>query len=546
MNTQYRTGFIIFSFAGALICLSYLDPAIAINNYLFIKLNSLGTFFSESILTFLTEFGNAAILLIASIIPICYSRKFFRLIISSTLIGIFLSRGLKILLDIPRPGASLTREEFFVIEPILTSQSVPSGHAFSLFLFLSCLVTSGMIKKNYFILLIFAFSFIAFTRVFVGAHWPMDILIGASLGFSLPILLASLANKKSKILDALYLLIFIILIIIAFYLILISNFSTYDFANEIGWLYIFILLSPLLFLNLLKIENIFSAALDYLAKINLFQSKFLKFFLPLIISSTFIYLIFQYGSFSSFLSMTENMDLHLLFVAQSLLVLSLLIRATRLRRFFKNETESSGIVRITFLHNFFNNFLPMRIGEFSFPLMLRESYSIDNKISLRALFIFRLTDLLSITSLSLFIFLGFYYSSMIIILITVAWYFGVSYLLQERDIEKNLFEKIEILIWSFLAWCIKIFALTFLLLSLVTVSLESSFVAVIFGELTSILPIHGFAGTGTYEGGIILGLNSFDKSINIDSMISASLLVHFTVLLYSLILAIVSKFIKKI
>ena len=98
---------------------------------------------------------------------------------------------------------------------------------------------------------------------------------------------------------------------------------------------------------------------------------------------------------------------------------------------------------------------------------------------------------------------------------------------------------------SLLAWFIKVFALTYLLLSLISVSLESSFVAVIFGELTSILPIHGFAGTGTYEGGIIFGLNYFDKNINIDSMISASVLVHFTVLLYSLILAIVSTFIKK-
>ena len=130
-------------------------------------------------------------------------------------------------------------------------------------------------------------------------------------------------------------------------------------------------------------------------------------------------------------------------------------------------------------------------------------------------------------------------------LILVTWYLGVSYLLQERDIKKNPFEKIEILILSLLAWSIKIFALTYLLLSLISASLESSFVAVIFGELTSILPIHGFAGTGTYEGGIIFGLNSFDKNINIDSMISASLLVHFTVLLYSLILAIVSTFIKK-
>jgi hypothetical protein len=40
--------------------------------------------------------------------------------------------------------------------------------------------------------------------------------------------------------------------------------------------------------------------------------------------------------------------------------------------------------------------------------------------------------------------------------ILVAWYLGVSYLLQERDIKKNLFEKIEILILSLLAWFIKI------------------------------------------------------------------------------------------
>ena len=145
-----------------------------------------------------------------------------------------------------------------------------------------------MIKKNYFVLLIFAFSLIAFTRILVGAHWPMDILIGASLGFSLPLLLASLADRSSKILDTLYSVFFIILLSIALYTILIGNFSTYDFANEIGWLYILIFLSPLLFLNLLKIENILSIALDYFTKIKVSQSNFFKIFMPLLISSTFI------------------------------------------------------------------------------------------------------------------------------------------------------------------------------------------------------------------------------------------------------------------
>ena len=165
MNPQHKTGFIVFALALVLIGLNYLDPIIVLNNFIFIGLNSAGAFINQSALTFLTEFGNAAVLMIASVIPIYYSRKFFRLIISSTLIGILLSRGLKILLDIPRPGAILPREEFFVVEPLLTSQSVPSGHAFSLFLFFSCLFVSSMIKKNYFVLLIFVFSLIAFTRI---------------------------------------------------------------------------------------------------------------------------------------------------------------------------------------------------------------------------------------------------------------------------------------------------------------------------------------------------------------------------------------------
>mgnify|MGYP003303528941 FL=1 len=88
MNPQHKTGFIVFALALVLIGLNYLDPVIVLNNFIFIGLNSAGAFINQSALTFLTEFGNAAVLLIASVIPIYYSRKFFRLIISSTLIGI--------------------------------------------------------------------------------------------------------------------------------------------------------------------------------------------------------------------------------------------------------------------------------------------------------------------------------------------------------------------------------------------------------------------------------------------------------------------------
>ena len=70
MNQQHKTGFIIFALALVLIGLNYLDPVVALNNFIFIGLNSAGAFINQTALTFLTEFGNAAVLLILSLIHI--------------------------------------------------------------------------------------------------------------------------------------------------------------------------------------------------------------------------------------------------------------------------------------------------------------------------------------------------------------------------------------------------------------------------------------------------------------------------------------------
>ena len=67
MNPQHKTGSIVFALALVLIGLNYLDPVIILNNFIFIGLNSAGAFINQSAITFLTEFGNAAVLMLSLI-----------------------------------------------------------------------------------------------------------------------------------------------------------------------------------------------------------------------------------------------------------------------------------------------------------------------------------------------------------------------------------------------------------------------------------------------------------------------------------------------
>ncbi|MCT6716620.1 phosphatase PAP2 family protein, partial [Staphylococcus aureus] len=88
---------------------------------------------------------------------------------------------------VPRPAAVFDNNSFTVIGKTLSGHnSLPSGHSITIFTILTVLLFSFMPKKlNYKIIWITTFTFaglmIAFTRVGVGAHYPLDVIAGGIL-----------------------------------------------------------------------------------------------------------------------------------------------------------------------------------------------------------------------------------------------------------------------------------------------------------------------------------------------------------------------------
>ena len=104
-------------------------------------------------------------------------RHVLALALALTLIG-FVNQVVKVAVGRPRPVKTLT-DVRIVDRVLLESRSFPSGHALAAFFFMTYVALAR--RRSRFWALLLA-SLVAFSRVYVGMHFPSDILAGAALG----------------------------------------------------------------------------------------------------------------------------------------------------------------------------------------------------------------------------------------------------------------------------------------------------------------------------------------------------------------------------
>jgi len=95
--------------------------------------------------------------------------------IIALLIGYFITEALKYIIIRPRPFYELHGLRFLTYE---SGYSFPSGHAIAAFT--GCTIIGK--KYDYFYPLIAFACLIAFTRIYLGVHYPSDVILGAAIG----------------------------------------------------------------------------------------------------------------------------------------------------------------------------------------------------------------------------------------------------------------------------------------------------------------------------------------------------------------------------
>jgi len=137
----------------------------------------------------LTQLGDALIFLSFFSILILYVPKIWEALLSSLLVSILLTCPLKSVFKVPRPDAAFNSDTIIIVGKALCGHnSLPSGHSITVFTILTVLLFALMPKELkskilWTLLIITAGLIIVFTRVGIGAHYPLDVIIGGIIGY---------------------------------------------------------------------------------------------------------------------------------------------------------------------------------------------------------------------------------------------------------------------------------------------------------------------------------------------------------------------------
>jgi len=273
--------------------------------------------------------------------------------------------------------------------------------------------------------------------------------------------------------------------------------------------------------------------------------KIFELFVSIGISLGFIYLFYVVVGFDKLAQFFTEISIFSLSIAFFFYVLSYLTRAYRWKLTLSVQ-DFKKLFKITSFNTVFNIFLPFRTGELSFFYMLKKE-NVDMGETTLSFFTVRIFDAIALASVFITSFLfykGWWYLAIpVFFLMPFSFYvlkFFISFIKHEKiqKFNENVLSLKNLAVLyglSFITFVFKFTGFYFVLPHSVKLTFMESFVAASAGDLTTILPIHGIAGIGTYEAGFagILYLMGVDK----ENALISSLFVHIFLLLGSATIA---------
>jgi len=175
-----------------LICVIHLT---GLNMQLFLFFNNAHTITGDRFWAFVTLFGDG---LVAAVLLFPFLKKRSDIIWSVLIASFFymiILHSLKRIMEVPRPAGVLGSDTFYIIGKRFTRHAFPSGHTTTIFTLMGVIAFTFRKNSLYIIGLIFALL-VGFSRLAVGAHWPVDVLGGAILGWFCAWLGVSIADKS--------------------------------------------------------------------------------------------------------------------------------------------------------------------------------------------------------------------------------------------------------------------------------------------------------------------------------------------------------------
>lgn len=239
-------------------------------------------------------------------------------------------------------------------------------------------------------------------------------------------------------------------------------------------------------------------------------------------------------------------------------LLSYLARGVRLYDYFPEVLHGQlwSTLRLSMLHNFANNLLPMRAGEAVFPLLMRRYFGhglADSAFALLWIRLFDLHVLVLVALLAGWLARPGWLWPLLALLLLLALPLGyglrgwlrhwagsrpgrvpklLARLLTALPADGGRFARAYL--WTLITWACKFAAFTAVFLHFADVAVWQAIAGVIGAELSSVLPVHGVAGSGSYELALVAAI--VPTGVDADIALAAAVNLHIFLLGVSLLL----------